>query len=149
MREQMSVLYTVGFSGKDAKTFFELLELNNVQTLLDIRLNNVSQLSGYTKKNDLDYFLDRICNIKYKHLPILAPTKEILDAYKTKKISWIDYELKYINLINKRKIENELKNIDFNNACLLCSEKTADKCHRRLAADIIKDMFMVDKVIHL
>ena len=145
----MSVLYTVGFSGKDAKTFFELLELNNVQTLLDIRLNNVSQLSGYTKKNDLDYFLDRICNIKYKHLPILAPTKEILDAYKTKKISWIDYELKYINLINKRKIENELKNIDFNNACLLCSEKTADKCHRRLAADIIKDMFMVDKVIHL
>ena len=130
MREQMSVLYTVGFYGKDSKTFFELLELNNVQTLLDIRLNNVSQLSGYTKKNDLDYFLDRICNIKYKHLPILAPTKEILDAYKTKKISWIDYELKYINLINKRKIENELKNIDFNNACLLCSEKTADKCHR-------------------
>ena len=53
MREQMSVLYTVGFSGKDAKTFFELLKLNNVQTLLDIRLNNVSQLSGYTKKNDI------------------------------------------------------------------------------------------------
>lgn len=95
----MSVLYTVGFSGKDAKTFFELLKLNNVQTLLDVRLNNVSQLSGYTKKNDLDYFLDRICNIKYKHLQILAPTKEILDAYKTKKISWIDYESKYINLI--------------------------------------------------
>ena len=92
----MSVLYTVGFSGKDAKTFFELLKLNNIQILLDVRLNNVSQLSGYTKKNDLDYFLDRICNIKYKHLPILAPTKEILDAYKTKKISWIDYELKYI-----------------------------------------------------
>ena len=94
----MSVLYTVGFSGKDAKTFFELLKLNNIQILLDVRLNNVSQLSGYTKKNDLDYFLDSICNIKYKHLPILAPTKEILDAYKTKKISWIDYELKYINL---------------------------------------------------
>jgi len=145
----MSVLYTVGFSGKDAKTFFELLKLNNIQILLDVRLNNVSQLSRYTKKNDLDYFLDSICNIKYKHLPILAPTKEILDAYKTKKISWIDYELKYINLINKRKIENELKNIDFNNACLLCSEKTADQCHRKLAANIIKDIFMVDKVIHL
>ena len=109
MREQMSVLYTVGFSGKDAKTFFELLKLNNVQTLLDIRLNNVSQLSGYTKKNDLAYFLDKICDIKYKHLPILAPTKEILDAYKAKKISWNDYEAKYIHLINERKIENELK----------------------------------------
>ena len=99
----MSVLYTVGFSGKDAKTFFELLKLNNVQTLLDIRLNNVSQLSGYTKKNDLAYFLDKICDIKYKHLPILAPTKEILDAYKAKKISWNDYEAKYIHLINERK----------------------------------------------
>jgi uncharacterized protein (DUF488 family) len=149
MREQMSVLYTVGFSGKDAKTFFELLKLNNVQTLLDIRLNNVSQLSGYTKKNDLAYFLDKICDIKYKHLPILAPTKEILDAYKAKKISWNDYEAKYIHLINERKIENELKNIDFNRACLLCSEKSAEQCHRRLAANTIRDMFMVEKVIHL
>ncbi len=145
----MSVLYTVGFSGKDAKTFFELLKLNNIQTLLDVRLNNVSQLSGYTKKNDLAYFLDKICGIKYNHLSILAPTKEILDAYKSKKISWNAYEAKYISLINERKIENELKNIDFNKACLLCSEKSADQCHRRLAANIIRDIFMIEKVVHL
>lgn len=145
----MSVLYTVGFSGKDAKTFFELLKLNDIRSLLDVRLNNVSQLSGYTKKNDLAYFLDKICNIKYKHLPILAPSKEILDSYKSKKISWNDYEIKYIHLINERGVRNELRSIDFDRACLLCSEKTADQCHRRLAADIIKDMFMVEKIIHL
>ena len=148
-KEQMSVLYTVGFSGKDAKTFFELLKLNNVQTLLDVRLNNVSQLSGYTKKNDLTYFLDKICGIEYKHLPILAPSKEILDSYKSKKMSWNDYEIKYMRLINERKVENELKNIDFDRACLLCNEKTAEQCHRRLAANIIKDMFMAEKIIHL
>lgn len=72
-----------------------------------------------------------------------------MDAYKAKKISWNDYEAKYIHLINERKIENELKNIDFNRACLLCSEKSAEQCHRRLAANTIRDMFMVEKVIHL
>ncbi len=145
----MTTLYTVGFSGKDAKTFFELLKLNNIQMLIDVRLNNVSQLAGYTKKNDLAYFLDKICNIKYLHLPILAPTKEILDGYKTKKISWAEYEIKYTRLINERKIEDRLKNIAFANACLLCSEKTAEQCHRRLVADIIKRIFSIGKIIHL
>ena len=145
----MGVLYTIGFSGKDAKTFFELLRLNKVQMLVDVRLNNVSQLAGYTKKNDLAYFLEKICGIKYLHLPILAPTKEILDGYKSKKISWNDYEAKYIHLINERKIERHLKDIDFVNACLLCSEKTAENCHRRLAANIIKSMSLIEKIVHL
>ena len=145
----MGILYTVGFSGKDAKTFFELLRLNKVQMLIDVRLNNVSQLAGYTKKNDLAYFLEKICGIKYLHLPILAPTKEILDGYKSKKISWNDYEAKYIHLINERKIERYLKDIDFVNACLLCSEKTAENCHRRLAANIIKSMSLIEKIVHL
>ena len=145
----MSALYTVGFSGKDAKTFFELLRLNRIKTLLDVRLNNVSQLAGYTKKNDLAYFLDRICNIQYLHLPILAPTKEILDNYKNKKISWAEYESKYIHIINERKIESRLKDVDFNDACLLCSEKTADQCHRRLAGDIIRNMYQIGKITHL
>lgn len=145
----MSALYTVGFSGKDAKTFFELLKLNKIQTVIDVRLNNVSQLAGYTKKNDLAYFLDKICAIKYLHLPILAPTKEILDDYKNKKMPWADYESKYMRLINERKVETRLMEIDFINACLLCSEKTAEQCHRRLAGNIIKDMHNIDKVIHL
>ena len=145
----MTTLYTIGFCGKDAKTFFELLRTVGVKTLFDVRLNNVSQLAGYTKKNDLVYFLDRICNIKYKHLSIFAPTKEILAAYKEKRISWEEYESRYTNLINDRKIENGLKGIDFSDACLLCSEKTAEHCHRRLAANIIKNMLFVDKIIHL
>lgn len=145
----MSSLYTIGFSGKDAKTFFELLKYNDIKTLVDVRLNNVSQLSGYTKKNDLSYFLDKICNIKYLHLPILAPTKEILDAYKSKKILWHDYEEKYISLIHMRNINEKLKDIDFNEACLLCSEKSADQCHRRLAANLIKDTFLLDNIIHI
>lgn len=145
----MNTLYTIGFSGKDAKTFFELLRLNRIQTLLDVRLNNVSQLAGYTKKNDLAYFLDKICNIKYLHLPILAPTKDILDGYKNKKISWAEYEAKYIHLIKERKIEERLKDINFADACLLCSEKTADQCHRRLAAENLKHNEFTDKIIHL
>ena len=145
----MSSLYTIGFSGKNAKTFFSLLSSKEIKTLIDVRLNNVSQLAGYTKKNDLEFFLEKICNIKYLHLEILAPTKEILDGYKNKKISWNEYEEKYMTLINNRKIENLLKNIDFDHACLLCSEPTADRCHRRLAANKLKTLFNIDHVIHI
>jgi len=145
----MTNLYTIGFSGKDAKTFFELLKFNNVQTLLDVRLNNVSQLAGYTKKKDFAYFLDNICNIKYAHLTILAPTKEILDAYKNAQITWKDYESKYVSLINERQIERNLRDVYFDNSCLLCSEKNAEQCHRRLAANMIKETFLLDKITHL
>ena len=96
-----------------------------------------------------NFFLEKICNIKYLHLEILAPTKEILDGYKNKKISWNEYEEKYMTLINNRKIENLLKNIDFDHACLLCSEPTADRCHRRLAANKLKTLFNIDHVIHI
>ena len=145
----MTTLYTVGFSGKDAKTFFELLKLNNIQMLIDVRLNNVSQLAGYTKKNDLAYFLDKICNIKYLHLPILAPTKEILDGYKNKQISWTEYEKIYMRILNERNVEKHLKEINFVGSCLLCSEKIAEQCHRRLAGNIIKDIHRIDRIIHL
>lgn len=145
----MSSLYTIGFSGKNAKTFFSLLSSHEIKTLIDVRLSNASQLAGYTKKNDLEFFLEKICNIKYLHLEILAPTKEILDGYKNKKISWNEYEEKYMILINNRKIENLLKNIDFDHACLLCSEPTADRCHRRLAANKLETLFKIDRVIHI
>ena len=147
--ESMSCLYTIGFAGKDAKTFFSLLHLHGIKSLIDVRLNNVSQLAGYTKKNDLEFFLDKICDIKYLHLPILAPTKDILDNYKKKKISWLEYEKEYIELINSRTIEKSLKNIDFDHACLLCSEPTADNCHRRLAAIKLKSTFEIDQIIHI
>ncbi len=144
----MNTIYTIGFAGKNAKTFFELLRNNKIQLLIDVRLNNVSQLAGYTKKNDLEFFLKEICDIKYCHLPILAPTKEILDGYKKGEIDWSSYEQEYMVLIDKRKIGPTIQNINFNMACLLCSEKTADMCHRRLAAEILKKDGYVDKIIH-
>lgn len=145
----MTTLYTIGFCGKDAKTFFELLRDHGVETLVDVRLNNVSQLAGYAKKNDLAYFLDRICHIRYVHLPLLAPTKEILDAYRKKEISWEEYESRYKRLIGERNIADRLQGMDFSNACLLCSEKTAGNCHRRLAAELLKESFSIDRIVHL
>lgn len=145
----MSVLYTIGFTGKNARTFFGLLEKNKIKVLLDVRLNNSSQLAGYTKKDDLTYFLESICHIKYKHILALAPTKEILQAYKKNEISWKDYEYKYLKLLESKNIYQEISNIDLNGSCLLCSEKTAECCHRRLAAEYIQKMFAIDKIIHI
>lgn len=144
----MRTIYTIGFSGKNAKLFFQLLKNNNIKSLIDVRLNNVSQLAGYTKKNDLEFFLKEICAIDYFHLTDLAPTKEILDGYKKGNIKWKQYEKEYLALIQSRNIEQKIKNINFDKACLLCSEKTADKCHRRLAAETITEMQLVEKIIH-
>lgn len=72
-------IYTVGFTKKSAKEFFNILKRNKIEQIIDIRLNNTSQLAGFTKKNDLKYFLKELCKIDYKHFNFLAPTKEIRD----------------------------------------------------------------------
>ena len=95
-------LYTIGFTKKSARAFFELLKKIEIELLLDIRLNNKSQLAGFTKGDDLCYFLSEICNCKYRHCLEYAPTKDILDGYKKKNISWNEYEEMYTNLILKR-----------------------------------------------
>ena len=145
----MNTVFTIGFSGKDARTFFETLKNNKIKTLFDVRLNNISQLSGYTKKNDLIYFLEKICAIPYMHLLMFAPTKEILDDYKHKKISWQEYERKYKTLIDEREVKRKIINLDFTSGCLLCSEKTAEYCHRRLVAEFLQKEHMIEKIIHL
>jgi uncharacterized protein (DUF488 family) len=135
-------LYTIGFTKKSAKDFFTLLKKSNVKKLIDIRLNNASQLAGFTKGNDLQYFLKEICDIEYIHDTELSPTKEILDDYKNKKISWSQYEILFKSLLEERKINSMLEtkyNNQFDNICLLCSEVTADKCHRRLVAEYFKN----------
>lgn len=131
-------LYTIGFAKKNAKEFFSLLKTNNIKTLIDIRLNNVSQLAGFTKKNDLEYFLKEICNIDYIHRTDFAPTKDILDAYKKKEIKWAQYELEYKQILKQRGVEVKITSQDLDNACLLCSEATAEKCHRRLLSEYFK-----------
>jgi len=142
-------LYTIGFAKKSAQVFFSLLKANNVKILIDIRLNNISQLAGFTKKNDLKYFLKKICNIDYIHRPDFAPTKNILDAYKKKEITWDQYELDYKKLLKQRSVENEIDNVELNKACLLCSEPTSEKCHRRLLAEYFKKNIEEITIKHL
>ena len=96
------VLYTIGFTQKSAQQFFELIKSNNMDMLVDIRLNNKSQLAGFAKGNDLRYFLEEICNCEYQHCIEYAPTKDILDSYKKKTISWDEYVRQYIPLMQKR-----------------------------------------------
>jgi len=147
-------IYTIGFTQKSAEKFFSLLKNNNVKTVLDVRLNNVSQLAGFAKGRDLKYFLSELLNINYIHDLVFSPTKEILNDYKKKKITWTEYEDKYKKLLEERNIMEIIKkryNGEFNEFCLLCSEAQADKCHRRLAAEMIKETLIDEniEIIHL
>jgi len=142
-------LFTIGFTKKSAEVFFTTLASAGVKRLLDVRLNNVSQLAGFTKKEDLRYFTKAICNIDYQHEPDLAPTKEILDAFKKKKGAWETYEPKFIELMRSRKIEKKLDPAQLDGACLLCSEETADHCHRRLVAEYLQKKWPNVEIHHL
>ena len=143
------ILYTIGFGKKTAQEFFTLLQKNGVKRVIDIRLNNVSQLAGYTKKTDLAYFLSAIADIDYIHLPEFAPTKQLLDGYKGKKISWREYETEYACILEERVSLNQLDNSLFDGACLLCSEPTPKQCHRRLLAEYLAEKINGLKVVHL
>lgn len=142
-------LYTIGFTGKSAREFFETLQNAGVKRLVDVRLNNVSQLAGFTKKRDLEYFLRAIADIDYLHTPVLAPTKEILDDYKKKRIGWDEYEQRFRQLLEDRQPAQELRREDLDRACLLCSEPTAEQCHRRLVAEFLKDHWAGMEIVHL
>ncbi len=142
-------LFTIGFTKKNAETFFEKISTFGIEKLIDIRLNNVSQLAGFAKKNDLIYFLKKICDCEYVHEPRLAPTKEILDGYKKKEISWQDYEKRFSELLVSRKAETLFSIQELQNACLLCSEPTPTKCHRRLVAEFFQNHLNGLEIIHL
>jgi uncharacterized protein (DUF488 family) len=136
--EQLEV-YTIGFTQKSAEKFFGLLLQANVSTLLDVRLHTTSQLSGFAKQADLIYFLRQICGVQYVHLLDWAPTKEMLDAYKKKEISWEAYEDKFLNLMARRNIERDVNPEIIQKGCLLCSEHKPHHCHRRLVVEYINE----------
>lgn len=144
-----SQLFTIGFTKKNAKIFFTTLRNAGVKRLIDIRLNNVSQLAGFAKRDDLIFFLKELCNCDYKHMPNFAPTKEILDAYKKKEIGWDEYVKRFSRLIIERKIENKITAEELNNACFLCSEPTPEQCHRRLVAEYLKEKLGDIEIKHL
>lgn len=136
MKQQID-LYTIGFTQKTAEKFFDTLVNNGVKRVIDTRLNNVSQLAGFTKKNDLKYFLNKIGNIEYIHILDMAPTKEILDAYKKHNGNWDIYEKEFLKLIKQREIEKKVSSEVLEGSCLLCSEAKPHHCHRRLVAEYL------------
>lgn len=142
-------VFTIGFSKKSAREFFRILQSAGVKRVVDIRLNNVSQLAGFTKKDDLEFFLKAIAGIEYVHRPQLAPTKEILDGYKKKKMDWLEYEERFSKVMIDRQIENIVTPHELDHACLLCSEPKADKCHRRLVAEYLRDKWGNVEICHL
>ena len=143
------LLFTIGFTGKSAEEFFETLRKEGVRRLVDVRLNNVSQLAGFTKKRDLQYFLRALADIAYVHQPLLAPTKDILDAYKKKRIDWSQYESQFQQLLRLRRPQEQLTSSEFDHACLLCSEPTPEQCHRRLVAEYLKEQWTDIAIKHL
>src|SRR5436190_6192382 len=137
MRESPTV-YTIGFTKKNAQAFFQTLKKAGVQRVIDVRLNNTSQLASFSKQDDLTYFLDEILGIDYVHEPLLAPTQEMLDAYRKNKGSWTDYEREFLKLMQERKIEEKIQPELISGGCLLCSEDQPHQCHRRLVAEYLE-----------
>jgi uncharacterized protein (DUF488 family) len=142
-------VFTIGFTHKSAEKFFETLKQSGAQRIVDVRLNNVSQLAGFAKKSDLKYFLKEICGMEYVHLPELAPTKEMLDEYRKKTHDWAAYERLFIDLMRRRQIEKSTSRNVIDGGCLLCSEEKPHHCHRRLVAEYLKELWGDVEIKHL
>ena len=140
-------LFTIGFTKKSAEQFFGLLSGAGVKRVLDVRLNNVSQLAGFTKKEDLEFFLRRIGDMDYLHLPELAPTQDLIDTARSRE--WPKFEAGYRRLIRGRKVEGLVTRELLEGACLLCSEAQPQHCHRRILADYLVEHFPGVRVSHL
>lgn len=132
-------LFTIGFTKKTAESFFTKLQRADVRRLVDVRLNNVSQLAGFTKRDDLKYFVRAICDVDYVHIPELAPTQEMLNAYKKHRAAdWTWYEREFLDLMRTRRVESTVSRGLLDRGCLLCSEDKPEHCHRRLVAEYLK-----------
>jgi uncharacterized protein (DUF488 family) len=128
-------LFTIGFTRKTAEQFFGLLVDAGVQRVIDIRLNNTGQLAGFTRAQDLPWFLEIIGGIGYRHEPLLAPTDDILKSYrKDKARGQAEFERRFKAMLRERKVDRALDPAEFDNACLLCSEHEPEDCHRSLVA---------------
>lgn len=131
-------VFTVGFTKKTAGDFFEKLRAAGIKRVVDVRLNKVSQLAGFSKRDDLEYFLKQILNVEYVEAPLLAPTQPMLDAYKKSKGNWEDYERDFLRLMEERHIEGKIDPSILAGGCLLCSEDKPHHCHRRLVVDYLQ-----------
>jgi uncharacterized protein (DUF488 family) len=142
-------LFTIGFAKKTAEQFFAKLSAAGVRRIIDIRLNNMSQLAGFTKSADLPYFARAIGGMEYMHLLDLAPTQDMLDEYKKKRGDWSTYEKKFLSLMASRRIEEKVPRDILEGSCLLCSEPTPHHCHRRLVAEYLRDKLGNIEICHI
>jgi uncharacterized protein (DUF488 family) len=145
----MNKIYTIGFTEKSAESFFTLLKSNSIKKLIDVRLNNASQLAAFSKKNDLKYFLKELIACDYIYRSDFAPSDDILKDYKSKKINWKEYADKYIKLLDSRNILSTTSKAEIVNSVLLCSENEPEYCHRRLLAEYFKTKWSDIEIIHL
>jgi uncharacterized protein (DUF488 family) len=143
------MVWTIGFTKKTAQQFFTKLKESGATRLVDVRLNNVSQLAGFAKRNDLEYFVRELSGMEYVHLPQLAPTQDILDAYKKDKGDWAEYERKFLSLMRAREIEKSVPRELIAGGCLLCSEDKPHHCHRRLVAEYLREAWQDLQIEHL
>jgi uncharacterized protein (DUF488 family) len=143
-------IYSIGFTQTTAEHFFDRLKEAGVKRLLDVRLNNSSQLAGFAKARDLPYFLQELLGARYEHEPLLAPNQELLDKYKKEGASWESYEADFMGLMRERRIESVLRREDFETpTVLLCSEATAEQCHRRLVCEYLSEYWPDLQAVHL
>lgn len=143
-------IYTIGFTQTTAERFFKRLADVGIGRLLDVRLNNTSQLAGFARAKDLPFFLRELVGAGYEHEPLLAPTQELLDEYKKRGGDWSTYEVQFLELMRRRQIEHALAASDFQTpTVLLCSEATAEHCHRRLVCEYLADRWPDVRSVHL
>lgn len=129
------LFYTIGFTRKNAETFFGLIRAARIKTLIDVRLNNSSQLAGFAKRDDLQFLLRELSGTDYVHLLELAPTKVMLDFYRKGELSWEAYAAQFLDLMARRNVERAINPAMLDQGCLLCSEHQPHHCHRRLVAE--------------
>lgn len=142
-------VFTIGFTKKSARRFFDLLRSSGARRLVDVRLNNMSQLAGFSKKDDLAYFAREICGLDYLHCPSLAPEQDMLDRYKKDGGEWQDYERQFLELMRRRRVEETIPKDAIAEGCLLCSEDKPHHCHRRLVAEYLKERWGDVEIVHL
>jgi uncharacterized protein (DUF488 family) len=143
------MVFTIGFTKKTARRFFDLIRNSGAKRVVDVRLNNVSQLAGFAKKDDLAYFLKEICGVEYAHLSDLAPTQDMLDEFKKKRGDWETYQTRFLDLMKQRRVEETVSRDVITDSCLLCSEEKPHHCHRRLVAEYLKQHWGDVEISHL
>ena len=146
-------IYTIGFTQKSAEKFYSLIKENNISLMVDVRLNNISQLAGFSKFPDIEYFLREICNCKYISDKLFSPEEYTLKDYKANKIDWEEYLVQFNKTMATRKIAEHIKRryspfMANEKICFLCSENTPEHCHRRLIAERFAEIFDAE-IVHL